>query len=248
MQWYLQQVCADQAATGTRPVDYLDIHYYPQADGVAGTDNIPNEGVAPTRFRSLRELWDPTYLSESWIGAIPDLVPRLRAWIAGFRGPEVAAAQIPWRALGTLVAAALVVHLGIASAYLSFTTRAREHELGGLGGEVAALLKQQRQVERMSAEKAAIGTLLRERHPAHEPWRIAAVAWGHGAQIARLNFVDGVLTVTGTAPAATDVLAALAATPGVSEAKFVAPVRREQADREEFSISMRIAGGVARGG
>ena len=172
----------------------------------------------------------------------------LRAWIAGFRGPEVAAAQIPWRALGTLVAAALVVHLGIASAYLSFTTRAREHELGGLGGEVAALLKQQRQVERMSAEKAAIGTLLRERHPAHEPWRIAAVAWGHGAQIARLNFVDGVLTVTGTAPAATDVLAALAATPGVSEAKFVAPVRREQADREEFSISMRIAGGTARGG
>ena len=44
------------------------------------------------------------------------------------------------------------------------------------------------------------------------------------------------------------VLAALAATPGVSEAKFVAPVRREQADREEFSISMRVAGGAARGG
>jgi hypothetical protein len=172
----------------------------------------------------------------------------LRAWIAGFRGPEAAAAQIPWRVLGMLVAAALVVHLGIASVYLSLTTRARERELEGLGGEVASLLKQQRQVERMSAEKAAIGALLRERHPAHEPWRIAAVAWRHGARIARLNFVDGVLTVTGTAPAATDVLAALAATPGVSEAKFVAPVRREQADREEFSISLRIAGGTARGG
>jgi len=100
----------------------------------------------------------------------------------------------------------------------------------------------------MSAEKAAIGALLRDRHPAHEPWRIAAVAWRHGAQLSRLNFVDGVLTVTGTAPAATEVLAALAATPGVAEAKFVAPVRREQADREEFSISMRIAGATARGG
>jgi hypothetical protein len=99
VQWYLQQVCSDQAATGTRPVDYLDIHYYPQADGVAGTDNIPNEGVAPTRFRSLRELWDPTYLSESWIGAIPDLVPRLRAWIAAAcPGVKIAITEYKWGA------------------------------------------------------------------------------------------------------------------------------------------------------
>lgn len=190
--------------------------------------------------------WVPSSPVVNPLRALPR-VP-LRAWIAGFRGPEAAAEQLPWRALGTLVSAVLVIYLAMASAYLSLTTRAREHALEALGGEVTALLKQQRQVERMSAEKAAIAALLRDRHPAHEPWRIAAVVWGHGARIARLTFVDGVLTVTGNAPAATDVLAALAATPGVAEAKFVAPVRREQADREEFAISVRIAGGAARGG
>lgn len=172
----------------------------------------------------------------------------LRVWVAGFRGLRGATSGIAWRALGTLSGAALLVYLVLASAYLSMATRAREAELAGLGTEVTALLGQQREVARMSTEKAAIAALLRARYPAHGPWRIAAAAWRHGALIGRLTFIDGVLTVTGNAPSATDVLAALAALPGVSEAKFVAPVRREQADREEFSISLRLGGSTSRGG
>jgi len=41
---YLAQVCAHQQQTGVRLVDYLDVHWYPQAAGVAGTDNVVNEG------------------------------------------------------------------------------------------------------------------------------------------------------------------------------------------------------------
>ena len=58
-----------------------------------------NEGVAATRLRSLRELWDPTYVSESWIGAAPRLVPRLREWIAAAcPGTRIALTEYKWGA------------------------------------------------------------------------------------------------------------------------------------------------------
>ena len=99
VEWYLGQVCAELSATGVRPVDYLDVHWYPQASGVAGTDNVVNEGVSATRLRSLRELWDPAYVSESWIGAAPRLIPRLRDWIgAACPGTRIAITEYKWGA------------------------------------------------------------------------------------------------------------------------------------------------------
>ncbi|MEM7052675.1 MAG: glycoside hydrolase family 44 protein [Acidobacteriota bacterium] len=81
LEWYLQQVCAEETANGRRPIDYLDIHVYPQ-DGIAGLDG-PGEDpdTAARRLRSVRELWDPTYVSESWINQPIYLIPRLRSWI-----------------------------------------------------------------------------------------------------------------------------------------------------------------------
>jgi len=99
VEWYLQQACAVAQQTGVRPVDYVDVHFYPQANGVAGTDDVVNEGVAATRLRSLRELWDPTYVSESWIGAAPRLIPRLRAWVdAACPGVGIALTEYKWGA------------------------------------------------------------------------------------------------------------------------------------------------------
>ncbi|MCB1009950.1 MAG: glycoside hydrolase family 44 protein [Acidobacteria bacterium] len=99
VEWYLQQVCAVQQQSGVRPVDYVDVHFYPQANGVAGTDDVVNEGVAATRLRSLRELWDPSYVSESWIGAAPRLIPRLREWVdAACPGVGIALTEYKWGA------------------------------------------------------------------------------------------------------------------------------------------------------
>lgn len=99
VEWYLAQVCAYEVQHGVRLVDYLDVHYYPQANGVAGTDNVVNEAVAATRLRSLRELWDPSYVSESWIGTAPRLIPRLRDWIAAAcPGTRIALTEYKWGA------------------------------------------------------------------------------------------------------------------------------------------------------
>lgn len=82
--WFLKQVGAHDAKTGTRTLDVLDVHFYPQGSGVfsgssgGGTDKATNA----LRLRSTRALWDPTYTDESWIGEPVRLIPRLKEWVA----------------------------------------------------------------------------------------------------------------------------------------------------------------------
>ena len=69
--WYLQQVAAHPMSNGKPLVDYLDLHYYPQdPNGAAGSIYSGAEDAATVsrRMRSLQELYDPNWESESWIG------------------------------------------------------------------------------------------------------------------------------------------------------------------------------------
>ncbi len=102
--WYLQQMSAYQQAHGTRLLDYLDLHFYPQ-NGVdlspAGDAN--NQAL---RLRSTRALWDPTYVDESWIAAAgPDngivrLIPRMHDWVnASYPGTRLALTEYNWGGL-----------------------------------------------------------------------------------------------------------------------------------------------------
>lgn len=109
--WYLQQVCANPLAGGKRLVDYLDLHYYPQGDNVALND-ADDATTAGLRLRSLKELYDPNWVSESWIADLgdfdsnhydkPDLIPRVRAWINTYcPGTKLAITEYNWGNDGT---------------------------------------------------------------------------------------------------------------------------------------------------
>ncbi|MEM6793926.1 MAG: glycoside hydrolase family 44 protein [Acidobacteriota bacterium] len=80
LEWYLQQNCAAEQE-GVRPIDYLDVHFYPQggASGLEGPSEDPIN--AAKRMRSVAELWDPSHVSDSWINQPIFLIPRLRSWI-----------------------------------------------------------------------------------------------------------------------------------------------------------------------
>ena len=99
VEWYLQQLNSYEQAHGTRILDYLDLHYYPQASGVA----LSPAGSADTqalRLRSTRSLWDSTYTDESWIAAPVYLIPRMRGWVASdYPGTKVAISEYNWGAL-----------------------------------------------------------------------------------------------------------------------------------------------------
>lgn len=74
--WYLRELAKYEKKTGTRVLDVLNVHYYPQ--------DIPKGVDLPTqarRLRSTRALWDPTYKEESWVDDVVQLLPRLQALI-----------------------------------------------------------------------------------------------------------------------------------------------------------------------
>lgn len=96
-QWYLRQVKQYQDAhPGVRLVDVLDVHYYPQASGVALSDD-ESPATSARRLRSLRSLWDPTYADESWIPDTVRLIPRMKEWIAAeLPGTKLAITEYSW--------------------------------------------------------------------------------------------------------------------------------------------------------
>jgi hypothetical protein len=100
--WYLQQMRAYEQAHGVRILDYLDLHYYPQASGVALT-SAGSSATQALRLRSTRSLWDPAYIDESWIsdtqvnGVAVRLIPRMRDWVnANYPGTKLAITEYNW--------------------------------------------------------------------------------------------------------------------------------------------------------
>lgn len=99
VEWYLQQMRAYELTHTTRILDYLDLHYYPQANGVA-LQSAGNTATQALRLRSTRGLWDPTYTDESWIGEPVHLIPRMRTWVeANYPGTKLAITEYNWGAL-----------------------------------------------------------------------------------------------------------------------------------------------------
>jgi hypothetical protein len=103
--WYLQQLRAYEQITGTRILDYLDLHYYPQAAGVS-LSSAGNAATQALRLRATRSLWDATYVDESWIatagpdGGIICLIPRMQEWVnANYTGTRLAITEYNWGAL-----------------------------------------------------------------------------------------------------------------------------------------------------
>ena len=78
LQWYLQQLKAAELKGGPHILDLLDVHYYPQAEGVGS--GAADDKTAALRVRSVRALWDPDYRDESYINAPVRLLPRLHEW------------------------------------------------------------------------------------------------------------------------------------------------------------------------
>jgi hypothetical protein len=103
--WYLGQMSAYEDRYGVRILDYLDIHYYPQASGVA-LSAAGDSAAQALRLRSTRSLWDPSYTDESWIsdteqgGVAVRLIPRMKEWVnANYPGTKLAISEYNWGAL-----------------------------------------------------------------------------------------------------------------------------------------------------
>jgi hypothetical protein len=87
-EYYLGKMKDAETAAGKRLVDYLDLHWYPEAQGggtrIIGADT--GAAVVAAREQAPRSLWDPSYNETSWIhdylGGPIKLIPWMAAKIA----------------------------------------------------------------------------------------------------------------------------------------------------------------------
>jgi hypothetical protein len=99
VEWYLQQMRAYEQKHGQRILDYLDLHYYPQASNIA-LSGAGDEATRALRLRTVRSLWDPMYPDESWITDTVRLIPRMRDWVnVHYPGTKLAITEYNWGAL-----------------------------------------------------------------------------------------------------------------------------------------------------
>ncbi len=99
IEWYLQQMQVYETQHGLRLLDYLDVHYYPQAGGVF-SDQAGDAETQALRLRSTRSLWDASYVDESWIGEAVRLIPRMREWVdENYPGTHTAIGEYSWGAM-----------------------------------------------------------------------------------------------------------------------------------------------------
>ncbi len=93
--WWLGQVASADRQRGSRSLDLLDVHFYPQAQGVFSAASDPS--TQALRIRSVRSLWDPTYRDESWINDNVQLIPRLKQWVGEqYPGTGIAITEYSW--------------------------------------------------------------------------------------------------------------------------------------------------------
>ena len=111
--WFLRELRAEEQRSGTRLLDYVSVHFYPQAQNVFS----PAADLEATRLRieSTRSLWDAGYRDPSWIRERVELLPRLRRWVVeNYPGTRIALTEFNWGGEGDVSGAlALAEILGV---------------------------------------------------------------------------------------------------------------------------------------
>ena len=111
--WFLKQMKLHEESTGEKLLDYLTIHYYPQAENVF-SDNA-SYSVNLDRVMAPRSLYDASYQDPSWIRARIMLIPRAKKWIEKYYpGTKLGITEYNWGAEADMSGAiALADSLGI---------------------------------------------------------------------------------------------------------------------------------------
>jgi hypothetical protein len=95
---YLDKLNAYEKQTGVRVLDYLDVHCYPGALGVAFSPAGDDRQEA-LRLRSTRMLWDTTYIEEGWENRVKAILPSMRALVdQHYPGTKLACTEYNWGA------------------------------------------------------------------------------------------------------------------------------------------------------
>ena len=86
-----------QLKTAGRPIDVFSVHYYPQSNEFS--DDV-STATQLLRNQSTRELWDPNYVSQSWMASKIDFIHTLKNLVAAnyYADAQTAITEYSWGA------------------------------------------------------------------------------------------------------------------------------------------------------
>jgi len=93
--WFLRQMHIQEKQGKMRLLDYVTIHFYPQAQNVFSSS--ADLSATKMRLETVKSLWDPSYQDPSWINSKVILFPRLKRWVAeAYPGTKIGLTEYNW--------------------------------------------------------------------------------------------------------------------------------------------------------
>jgi len=145
----------------------------------------------------------------------------------------------PWRKASKMALLAGIAYLSLSSLYLVLTDEWVEHQLSAIQADSNAVQELRKDVRFMQAEVNEVAGVFSEVAPLWVTWDVVTDLLKKGVAVSRINSMDGSVTITGTAPKASEILSYLSNDVRVSEVKYAQPIR-QAGQQQSFAVAVRF--------
>ena len=145
----------------------------------------------------------------------------------------------PWRKASKIALLAGISYLALSSLYLVTTDAWVEHRLSAIQTKTMAVQELRKDVKFMQAEVNEVAGVFSEVAPLWVTWDVVTDLLKKGVEISRINSIDGSVTITATAPKASEILSYLSNDARVSEVKYAQPIR-QAGQLQSFAVAVRF--------
>jgi hypothetical protein len=145
----------------------------------------------------------------------------------------------PWQKASKMAALAGIAYLFLSSLYLVTTDAWVEHRLSAIQTDSMAVQDLRKDVKSMQAEVDEVAGVFSAVAPLWVTWDVVTDLLKNGVEVTRINSIDGSVTITATAPRASEILSYLSNDVRVSEVKYAQPIR-QAGQLQSFAVAVRF--------
>ena len=149
--------------------------------------------------------------------------------------------RVAWRPIASMAGLMLFAYLALSSIYLQSLLSQRSGALEKLEPQIQEGLVADNESRSYEAQRDALIALWSGREDTQRVWEAVASALRNNATLSRVDMRDGLVSLRGEAPDASEVLAVLASTPRFDDVSFEAPVRSGRNGRQTFELSFVLS-------
>ena len=145
----------------------------------------------------------------------------------------------PWQKASKIALLAGIAYLAFSSLYLVMTDAWVEHRLTAIQADATAVQELRKDVRFMQSEINEVAGVFSEVAPLWVTWDVVTDLLKKDVAVRRINSIDGSVTITATAPRASEILSYLSGDARVSEVKYAQPIRQE-GQLQSFAVEMKF--------